>query len=67
MLPGLKTARQVLVEVDRRTATARALDLLGKDDALLIAGKGHEDYQIVKGIKHHYSDQEVVRELLHCA
>ena len=67
VLPGLKTARQVLVEVDRRTATARALDLLGKDDALLIAGKGHEDYQIVKGIKHHYSDQEVVRELLHCA
>ena len=67
VLPGLKEAREVLVEVDRHAATARALDMLGKDDALLIAGKGHEDYQIIQGVKHHYSDQEVVRELLHCA
>lgn len=64
--PGLKSAREVVVEVDRRKATIKALDMLGKDDALLIAGKGHEDYQIVQGIKHHYSDQEVVREYLHC-
>ena len=67
VLPGLKEAREVLVEVDRHAATAKALDMLGKDDALLIAGKGHEDYQIIQGVKHHYSDQEVVRELLHCA
>ncbi len=67
VLPGLKEAREVLVEVDRRAATARALDMLDKDGALLIAGKGHEDYQIIQGVKHHYSDQEVVRELLHCA
>ncbi|MBQ4567253.1 MAG: UDP-N-acetylmuramoyl-L-alanyl-D-glutamate--2,6-diaminopimelate ligase [Desulfovibrio sp.] len=67
VLPGLARAREVVVEVDRRTATARALRMLGADDALLIAGKGHEDYQIVNGIKHHYSDQEVVREILGCA
>ena len=67
VLPGLKEARGVLVEVDRRTATAKALEMLGRDDALLIAGKGHEDYQIIRGVKHHYSDQEVVRELLQCA
>ncbi len=67
VLPGLREAREVLVEVDRRTATARALDMLDKDGALLIAGKGHEDYQIIQGVRHHYSDQEVVRELLHCA
>ena len=48
-------------------ATRKALKMLGKDDALLIAGKGHEDYQIIQGVKHHYSDQEVVREFLHCA
>ncbi len=41
--------------------------MLDKDGALLIAGKGHEDYQIIQGVRHHYSDQEVVRELLHCA
>ena len=67
VLPGLKTAREVVVEVDRREATIKALKMLGKDDALLIAGKGHEDYQIIQGVKHHYSDQEVVREFLHCA
>ncbi len=67
VLPGLAEARETVVEVDRRAATARGLELLGPDDALLIAGKGHEDYQIIQGVKHHYSDQEVVRELLGCA
>lgn len=66
VLPGLAAAREVVVEPDRRAATARALAMLGKEDALLIAGKGHEDYQIIQGVKHHYSDQEVVRELLRC-
>lgn len=67
VLPGLEKAKKVFVEVDRKKATALALDLLGPDDALLIAGKGHEDYQIIGSEKHHYSDQEVVRELLNCA
>ena len=67
VLPGLADAREVVVEVDRREATSRALGMLGKKDALLIAGKGHEDYQIIQGVKHHYSDQEVVREILRCA
>ena len=67
VLPGLATAREVVVEADRRTATARALELLGADDALLIAGKGHEDYQIIGDVKRHYSDQETVREILGCA
>ncbi|MBD5538729.1 MAG: UDP-N-acetylmuramoyl-L-alanyl-D-glutamate--2,6-diaminopimelate ligase [Desulfovibrio sp.] len=66
VLPGLAGAREVVVEADRRAATARALAMLGPEDALLIAGKGHEDYQIIRGVKHHYSDQEVVRELLRC-
>lgn len=67
VLPGLATAKEVVVEVDRRAATSKALSMLGKNDALLIAGKGHEDYQIIQGVKHHYSDQEVVREILQCA
>lgn len=66
VLPGLKAAEETLVEVDRRTATSKAVAMLGKDDALLIAGKGHEDYQIIQGVRHHYSDQEVVREILQC-
>ncbi|MDO5483508.1 MAG: UDP-N-acetylmuramoyl-L-alanyl-D-glutamate--2,6-diaminopimelate ligase [Desulfovibrionaceae bacterium] len=67
VLPGLSAAREVLVEADRRSATLKALEMLDRDDALLIAGKGHEDYQIIQGVKHHYSDQEVVREILQCA
>ena len=64
VLPGLASAAQVVVEPDRRLATSKAIELLGPEDCLLIAGKGHEDYQIVNGVKRHYSDQETVRELL---
>lgn len=67
VLPGLAKAAEVVVEVDRRKATARGLEILGPEDALLIAGKGHEDYQLIKGEKFHYSDQEVARELINCA
>ena len=64
VLPGLAKAPKTVVEADRRKATELACGLVAPDGCLLIAGKGHEDYQIVKGVKHHYSDQEVVRELL---
>ena len=64
VLPGLKGAKELVVDPDRRSATAKACAMLGPDDCLLIAGKGHEDYQIVNGVKHHYSDQEVVRDIL---
>lgn len=65
--PGLAKARHVLYEIDRRAATQRGIQSLGPDDALLVAGKGHENYQIVGNERHHYSDQEVIRELLGCA
>lgn len=65
--PGLAKSRHALFEVDRRQATARGLAMLNADDVLLIAGKGHENYQIIGEEKHHYSDQEVVREILGCA
>lgn len=64
IMPGMVKAGECHVEADRRKATGLALSLLGPDDALLIAGKGHEDYQIINDVKHHYSDQETVRELL---
>ena len=44
-----------------------AMDHAQPGDVIVLAGKGHEDYQIIQGVKHHYSDQEVVRELLGCA
>lgn len=61
--PGLARCRHALYELDRRAATARAIQLLGPEDALLIAGKGHENYQIIGDERRHYSDQEVVSEL----
>lgn len=64
ILPGLGNARKVIVEADRKKATQMGLSLLGQEDALLIAGKGHEDYQIFGDRKIHYSDQEVALELL---
>jgi UDP-N-acetylmuramoyl-L-alanyl-D-glutamate--2,6-diaminopimelate ligase len=49
---------------DRRQAIAAAVRALEPGDVLLIAGKGHEDYQIVGTTKHHFSDHEVVAETL---
>jgi UDP-N-acetylmuramoyl-L-alanyl-D-glutamate--2,6-diaminopimelate ligase len=52
------------VIVNRREAIKEVLSLAGKDDIILIAGKGHEDYQIFKDKRIHFDDREVVRECL---
>ena len=64
MLAGLgkDDLRKVLSIVDRREAIRTACLLAEAGDVILIAGKGHEDYQEVKGVKHHFDDKEVVRE-----
>lgn len=49
---------------DRRAAIAAAVASIGPKDVVLVAGKGHEDYQIVGTTKHHFSDHEVVAETL---
>lgn len=63
VMPGLKKAKEVVVEPDRRTAIARALALLKPGDALLVAGKGHETTQQIGDIKYPFSDQQTIREL----
>jgi len=55
---------KVVVERDRRRAIAFALTEAAPDDIVLIAGKGHEDYQEIGGVRHAYSDRDTVRELL---
>lgn len=65
MLAGITEAedkRKVISIVDRREAIRTACALAQPGDVILIAGKGHEDYQEVKGVKHHFDDHEVVRE-----
>ena len=64
ILVGLHGKDHVTATPDRRLAIKMALDDLEGDDALLILGKGDEDYQEIKGVKHHFDDREVVRELL---
>jgi UDP-N-acetylmuramoyl-L-alanyl-D-glutamate--2,6-diaminopimelate ligase len=64
ILVGLYGKDHVTATPDRKLAIKMALDDLGENDVLLILGKGDEDYQEVKGVKHHFDDREVVRELL---
>ena len=49
-----------MVVVDRREAIRTAAKLAEQGDVILIAGKGHEDYQEVKGVKHHFDDREEI-------
>ena len=63
MLAGLDdTQRQKVIAItDRREAIRAAAMMAQKGDVILIAGKGHEPYQDVKGVKHHFDDHEEVR------
>ena len=64
MLAGLdkQQMKKVITIVDRREAIRTACMMAQKGDVVLIAGKGHEDYQEIKGVKHHFDDHEVVKE-----
>ena len=66
MLTGLTSQqkKKVVTIVDRREAIRTATMMAEKGDIILIAGKGHEDYQEIKGVKHHFDDHEVVREVI---
>ena len=55
--------KKTLSIVDRREAIKTAIALAQPGDVILIAGKGHETYQEIHGVKHHFDDREVVREL----
>jgi UDP-N-acetylmuramoyl-L-alanyl-D-glutamate--2,6-diaminopimelate ligase len=61
---GPSEIRKCLTIEDRREAIKTACMLSQKGDIILIAGKGHEDYQEIKGVKHHFDDAEVVTEFL---
>ena len=65
MLAGLdkEEMKKVLAITDRKEAIRTACMLASQGDVILIAGKGHENYQDIKGVKHHFDDKEVVREI----
>ena len=66
MLAGInpQQMKKVVAITDRREAIRTACMMAEKGDVILIAGKGHEDYQEIKGVKHHFDDHEAVRECM---
>jgi UDP-N-acetylmuramoyl-L-alanyl-D-glutamate--2,6-diaminopimelate ligase len=64
VMRGITRHASVLREVNRQTAIERAIKSAVRGDVVLIAGKGHEDYQIIGKEKKHFSDREIVENLL---
>jgi UDP-N-acetylmuramoyl-L-alanyl-D-glutamate--2,6-diaminopimelate ligase len=65
MRQGIKPDQmgKVLTIVDRKEGIKTACLLAKANDIILVAGKGHEDYQEINGVKHHFDDKEVLREI----
>lgn len=65
MLAGLtkEDMNKVLSIADRKEAIRTACMLAQAGDVILVAGKGHENYQEIKGVKHHFDDKEVLAEI----
>lgn len=55
--------KKMLRITDRKEAIKTAISMANKNDIILVAGKGHENYQEIKGVKHHFDDKETVMEL----
>ena len=64
MMKGITNHEKVLTLVNREQAIKLAVRLADKRDIILIAGKGHEKYQEIKGVKHHFDDVEIVKKYL---
>ena len=60
---GAAARRKYISIVDRKEAIKTAISLASKEDIILVAGKGHEKYQEIKGVKNHFDDKEVVSEM----
>ncbi len=65
IMKGIDASTRVLREVDRRRAIESALSKAGRNDVILIAGKGHETYQILGEKRIHFNDREIVEEWIH--
>ncbi|MCD6578260.1 UDP-N-acetylmuramoyl-L-alanyl-D-glutamate--2,6-diaminopimelate ligase [bacterium] len=64
ILTGIKRVEGLFKYIDREEAIKKAVEIAKKGDIIVIAGKGHEDYQIIGNKKIHFSDQEILKELL---
>lgn len=60
---GSAAKRKYISIADRREAIKTAVSMARPEDIVLVAGKGHEKYQEIKGVKHHFDDKEVLEEM----
>lgn len=60
---SVSAKRKYIAIADRKQAIKTAISMAGPDDIVLIAGKGHEKYQEINGVKHHFDDKEIVQEM----
>ena len=65
MLAGLsdEQRKKTIAIVDRKEAIKTACAFAQKGDVIVVAGKGHENYQEIQGVKHHFDDKEVINEI----
>lgn len=61
---GIKYKEKCLINPDRKEAIRMGIKMMEEDDILLIAGKGHEEYQEIKGIKYPFNDKKVILEII---
>jgi UDP-N-acetylmuramoyl-L-alanyl-D-glutamate--2,6-diaminopimelate ligase len=65
ILEGVHKADGAYVTIpDRKEAIAYCMEHAEDGDIVVLAGKGHEDYQEIKGVKHHMDERELIREII---
>jgi len=64
IVSGIKDHSRITKELDRRNAIMMAIGSASSNDVVLIAGKGHEDYQEIAGVRLPFSDRSIVKEIL---
>ena len=64
IVAGVSDRKNIEIIPDREDAIKRAVEIAGSGDIILVAGKGHENYQEVNGVKSHFSDNEVLKKYL---
>ena len=61
---GKVDQKKTMVIADRKEAIRTACNLASPMDIILVAGKGHETYQEIKGVRNHFDDKEILNEML---
>ena len=62
---GAKKAKGKYIKIVNRTEAIKyAINMASKNDIIVLAGKGHETYQEINGVKHHYDEREIIKEVI---